>query len=216
VAFVRESSVVENKPDEVGKRDLVESEKNCVFLDRDGVLNEPVIREGRPYPPARLEDVKIYDDVLSGCARLKSAGFLLVVISNQPDVGRGLQTRAAVDQINRTIAAAIPMLDRFETCFHAGEKYGQSCLCRKPKPGMLFHAAKELKINLSGSFVIGDRWRDIGCAKAAGCRAIFINRGYNEPLSEQPDFTVESFQAAVATLLQASDSVSLLRPVSRA
>jgi len=216
VAFVRESSVVENKPDEVGKRDLTGNEKNCVFLDRDGVLNEPVIREGRPYPPARLEDVKIYDDVLSGCARLKSAGFLLVVISNQPDVGRGLQTRAIVERINQKLAAAIPMLDRFETCFHAGEKYGQSCLCRKPKPGMLFHAAKELKINLSGSFVIGDRWRDIGCAKAAGCRAIFINRGYNEPLSEPPDFTVESFQVAVATLLQASDSVSLLRPVSRA
>lgn len=211
MAFVRESSVVENKPDEVGKRDLAESEKNCVFLDRDGVLNKPVIRERRPYPPARVEDVEIYEDVLSGCAHLKSAGFLLVVVSNQPDVGRGLQTRAAVDQINRTIAAAIPMLDRFETCFHAGEKYGQSCLCRKPKPGMLFHAAKLMRINLSRSFVIGDRWRDIGCAKAAGCRAILIDRGYSETLVEPPDVIVRSFAAAVEALFTLAKSSSLLK-----
>ena len=122
----------------MGKRDLAESEKNCVFLDRDGVLNKPVIRERRPYPPARVEDVEIYEDVLSGCAHLKSAGFLLVVVSNQPDVGRGLQTRAAVDQINRTIAAAIPMLDRFETCFHAGEKIRTELPLPKAQAGHAF------------------------------------------------------------------------------
>ena len=195
----------------MGKRDLAESEKNCVFLDRDGVLIKPVIRERRPYPPARVDDVEIYEDVLSGCAHLKSAGFLLVVITNQPDVGRGLQTRAAVDRINQKLATAIPLLDRFETCFHAGEKYGQSCQCRKPKPGMLYQAAKLMNINLSQSFVVGDRWRDVGCAKAAGSRSVFIERGYSEPLLQRPDVIVTSFSEAVEAIFQLANSDSLLK-----
>jgi D-glycero-D-manno-heptose 1,7-bisphosphate phosphatase len=211
MAPVRKSSVVENKPDEVGKHDLAESEKNCVFLDRDGVLNEPVVRDGLPYPPAMAEQVHIYDDVVGGCKRLKAAGFLLVVITNQPDVGRGLQTRAAVDRINQKLATAIPLLDRFETCFHAGEKYGQSCQCRKPKPGMLYQAAKLMNINLSQSFVVGDRWRDVGCAKAAGCRSVFIEHGYSEPLLQQPDVIVTSFSEAVEAIFQLANSDSLLK-----
>ncbi len=72
----------------------------AVFLDRDGVLNRPVIRNGRPHPPASLEQFELYEDVADGCARLKAAGFLLVVITNQPDVGRGLQRRETVEAMH--------------------------------------------------------------------------------------------------------------------
>jgi D-glycero-D-manno-heptose 1,7-bisphosphate phosphatase len=179
---------------EVGQR--------AVFLDRDGVLNRVVVRNGKPHPPSTLEDFDLYDDAAEGCARLKTAGFLLVVITNQPDVGRGTQARQDVEAMHAKMQSALPSLDRIEICYHAGERYGDPCDCRKPRPGMIVRAAAELKIDLGASFVIGDRWRDIDCAHAAGCRAIFIERGYKERLREMPDITVSNFGDAVKTLLR--------------
>jgi D-glycero-D-manno-heptose 1,7-bisphosphate phosphatase len=176
--------------------------RRAVFLDRDGVLNRPVVRNDQPHPPARVEDFELYDDVADGCARLKAAEFLLVVITNQPDVGRGTQSREAVEAMHAKMQSALPSLDRIEICYHAGERDGELCDCRKPKPGMLLRAAADLKIKLGGSYVIGDRWRDIDCARAAGCRAIFIERGYKESLREAPDFTVANFGDAVNALLR--------------
>ena len=176
--------------------------RRAVFLDRDGVLNRPVVRNGQPYPPSHVEDFELYDDVAEGCARLKAAEFLLVVITNQPDVGRGTQSRDAVEAMHVKMQSALPSLDCIEICYHAGERYGEPCDCRKPRPGMILRAAAELKIDLGASYVIGDRWRDIDCARAAGCRAIFIERGYEERLREAPDFTVAKFGDAVNTLLR--------------
>jgi len=185
----------------MGKYEVAEFKNACVFLDRDGVINRPIVRGGRPYPPGRVEDVELYDYIWEGCQRLKTAGFLLVVVTNQPDVGRGAQRREQADAINKKIAAALPQIDLFETCFHAGEEFGEPCTCRKPKPGMLFHAADVLKIDLAASFMIGDRWRDIDCARAAGCRAIFIDHQYAESLRQKPDLTVKTFSEAVAAVL---------------
>jgi D-glycero-D-manno-heptose 1,7-bisphosphate phosphatase len=176
--------------------------RRAVFLDRDGVLNRPVVRNGQPHPPSRVEDFELYDDVADGCARLKAAEFLLVVISNQPDVGRGTQSREVIEAMHMKMQSALPSLDRIEICYHAGERYGEPCDCRKPRPGMIWRAAAELKIDLGASYVIGDRWRDIDCARAAGCRAIFIERGYAESLHEAPDFTVANFGDAVNVLLR--------------
>jgi len=173
----------------------------AVFLDRDGVLNRPFVRNGCPYPPADVEEFELYEDVLVGCERLKAAGFLLVVVTNQPDVGRRTQSRAQADAINAKVASALPQIDYIATCFHAGEEFGEPCTCRKPKPGMLFHAADVLKIDLAASFMIGDRWRDIDCARAAGCRAIFIDHQYAESLRQKPDLTVRTFSEAVAAVL---------------
>jgi D-glycero-D-manno-heptose 1,7-bisphosphate phosphatase len=182
----------------MGKREMT---RRAVFLDRDGVLNRVIVREDRPYPPASVEEFELYEDALAGCERLKNAGFLLVVASNQPDVGRGTQSRLIAEAINNKLLQLIPFLDRIEVCFHAGEGHGENCNCRKPKPGMLFHAAELMNIDLANSYMIGDRWRDVDCAKAAGCRAIFIDRGYREVLREQPDVTAKNFAEAVAAVL---------------
>jgi len=173
----------------------------AVFLDRDGVLNRPFVRNGRPYPPADVKEFELYEDVLVGCKRLKAAGFLLVVITNQPDVGRGAQSREAVEAMHVKMQSVLPSLDRIETCYHAGERYGQSCACRKPRPEMILRAAAEMKIDLRASYVVGDRWRDIDCARAAGCRAIFIDHQYAESLRQKPDLTVRTFSEAVAAVL---------------
>jgi D-glycero-D-manno-heptose 1,7-bisphosphate phosphatase len=179
--------------------------RRAVFLDRDGVLNRAVIRKGRPFPPDCVEDFELYDDVAEGCARLKAANFLLVVITNQPDVGRGTQSYEAVEAMNSKLRMTIPSIDRLEICYHAGEDYGERCECRKPRPGMITRAAAELNIDLAASYVIGDRWRDVDCARAAGCRAIFIERNYDEKLRETPDCIVENFNDAVSAVLREAD-----------
>lgn len=188
----------------MGKHEVA---RRAVFLDRDGVINHPTIRSGRPHPPLRVEDFKIYDDVAAGCTRLKAAKFLLVVVTNQPDVGRGTQNREVVEAMHAKMQSALPSLDRIEICYHAGERHGESCDCRKPRTGLIRRAAAELNIDLSASYVIGDRWRDVDCARAAGCRAIFIERGYQESLRERPDFTVSSFKDAVSSVLRDASAV---------
>jgi len=176
--------------------------RRAVFLDRDGVLNRPVVRDGLPFPPANVDEFRLYPGVAEGCSELKAAGFLLIVVSNQPDVGRGTQTREAVEAMHEMLCAAVPALDGIEVCYHAGERHHDPCDCRKPKPGMLLRAAANRGIDLKKSFLIGDRWRDIDCAHAAGCRAAFIDHGYRELLREKPEFIVASFSEAVATVLQ--------------
>ena len=174
----------------------------AVFLDRDGVLNRPVIRDGLPFPPATLDEFEIYPGVTAGCAQLKEAGFFLVVVTNQPDVGRGTQSREMVEAMHRKLREAVPALDAIEICYHAGASHGEPCDCRKPKPGMLVHAAASYAIDLRRSFFIGDRWRDVDCAHAAGCRALFIDHGYSERLRDEPEFTATTFGEAVAFILQ--------------
>ncbi len=183
----------------MGKHEVA---RPAVFLDRDGVINRVVVRNGMPCPPSHVEEFELYDDVRDGCARLKAANFLLVVITNQPDVGRGIQSREAVEAMNLKMQSALPLLDRIEVCYHAGERYGQACDCRKPRPGLIHRAVAELNIDPTRSYVIGDRWRDVDCARAAGCCAIFIQRDYKEDLRDAPDFTVANFNDAVSTVLR--------------
>lgn len=195
----------------MGEHQIAGAGKPCVFLDRDGVLNKSTVRGGKPYPPNSADELELFKDVPDGCARLKQAGFLLVVVTNQPDVGRGKQSRAAVEAINRKLAGLVGVLDRVEVCFHAGAEHGEPCDCRKPGPGMLHRAAAALDIDLASSFLIGDRWQDVDCARAAGCRAVFIDHGYAEPLRAQPDVTVKNFSAAVDAVLFEAGKAGLLR-----
>lgn len=181
--------------------------RRAVFLDRDGVLNRSVIREGKPYPPARAAEFQLYPDAVRGCERLKSVGFALIVVTNQPDVGRGTQQRALVEEMHRMLQLLIPAIDRIEVCYHGGEGYGESCDCRKPKPGMLRHAAEEMRIDLGASYLIGDRWRDVDCARAAGCQSVFIDCGYAERLPASPNFTVANFTEAVDVVLRETFAV---------
>jgi D-glycero-D-manno-heptose 1,7-bisphosphate phosphatase len=176
----------------------------AVFLDRDGVLNRPVVRDGLPFPPANLDEFQLYSDVAEGCQRLKNAGFISIVVTNQPDVGRGTQSREAIEAMHRALRAALPSLGGIEVCFHAGSRHGEPCDCRKPKPGMLLRAAARHGIDLKRSFLIGDRWRDVDCAHAAGCRAVFIDHGYSEALREKPEVTVSNFREAVKAVLDAA------------
>jgi D-glycero-D-manno-heptose 1,7-bisphosphate phosphatase len=167
--------------------------KRAVFLDRDGVINRAVVREGKPYPPATVAEFELLPGVGEACAILKSMGFLLVVATNQPDVGRGTQTREDVEAMHAAMRSRLP-IDRVEVCYDPGQ--GIPSAFRKPAPGMLLRAAHELQIDLPRSFMVGDRWRDIDCGAAAGCGTIFVDHGYDETLRQTPDFRVKNLREA--------------------
>jgi D-glycero-D-manno-heptose 1,7-bisphosphate phosphatase len=173
----------------------------AVFLDRDGVINRPLIRGGRPYPPGNLDEFVILPGVLEACQILKKLGFILVIVTNQPDVARGTLAREIVETIHACLLQQLP-IDRVMTCFHAGAAYGDPCECRKPRPGMLIEAAKALRIDLAKSFMVGDRWRDVDCGFNAGCKTIFIDWGYEEQLKRDPDFKAHDLLAAAQLIEQ--------------
>ena len=177
----------------------------AVFLDRDGVINRAITRDGLPFPPMNLGDFEILPGVPEACAKLKAAGFLLVVATNQPDVGRGIVPRELVEAMNAQMQKVIS-LDRIEICFHPG-RGASDCDCRKPKPGMLLHAARERGIDLAQSWMVGDRWRDVDCGHAAGCRTIFIEGNYVEKLKQKPDFSARNLPEAADIILRESNNL---------
>ena len=174
--------------------------QSAVFLDRDGVLNAAIVRNGRPYSPEDPSEVIIPEGACAALEELKREGFLLIVVTNQPDIARGKTTRANVDQINAQIAAVLP-LDAIEVCEHDDQ---DQCECRKPKPGMILHAREKLGINLAGSFMVGDRWRDIEAGRRAGCRTILIGEGYGEIFPHAPTIKLASLPQAASWIVQQS------------
>ena len=170
-----------------------------MFLDRDGVLNEAVVRDGKPYPPANRASLRIFTGTAEALARLKERGYLLLVVTNQPDVARGNQKRETVEEINSRLRTELP-LDDVLTCYHDD---ADDCDCRKPRPGLIRRAAQQHGIDLSRSYMIGDRWRDIDAGANAGCKTILIDRGYAERApASAPDARVGSLSDAVDWILK--------------
>ena len=176
----------------------------AIFLDRDGTLNRIVRVDDKPFPPRTLEEFVLFEDAAAGCQALARAGFTLVVVTNQPDVGRGTLDQAMVERLHALLRTLIPELARIEVCFDAGRGPETDSPRRKPAPGMLLDAARELNLDLTRSWIIGDRWRDVDCGQRAGVRTVFIDYGYDEALKMPPDYTVGSFAAAVDVVLGAS------------
>lgn len=170
----------------------------AVFLDRDGVINAAPVRDGRPFSPASLEEVEVLPDVPGALARLKAAGYRLVVVTNQPDVAAGRQRREVVEAINGALAARLP-LDEVRVCYHQD---GDGCGCRKPRPGLLL---QEPVPDLARSVMVGDRWRDVEAGVRAGVAAtILIDRGYAEACPLEPTARVGSLAEAADWILQST------------
>jgi D-glycero-D-manno-heptose 1,7-bisphosphate phosphatase len=172
--------------------------KRAVFLDRDGVLNKAFVRNGRPHSPDSIEEMIIPSDAAAALGRLRQHGFRLLMATNQPDIARGRLTRGQVDAMNGYVASRLP-LDGIEMCTHDDDDH---CDCRKPKPGLLLHAAGREGIDLARSFMVGDRYRDIEAGHSAGCRTILIGDGYGEAFKVQPDATVATLREAADWILQ--------------
>jgi D-glycero-D-manno-heptose 1,7-bisphosphate phosphatase len=168
-------------------------QRRAVFLDRDGVLIHAIVRDNKPYAVTLPHEIRIIDGVPDACEKLSQLGFLLVMVTNQPDVARGKVAREFVEETNAMLASKLH-LDDVETCFHDNS---DDCDCRKPNPGLLTAAARKLSIDLNSSIVVGDRWRDVEAGRRAGCKVIFIDYGYDEPLRSVPDHNSKSLLDAV-------------------
>ena len=174
----------------------------AVFLDRDGVLNQVLVRGGKPYSPTNLGEFQISLDASEALKRLRQRGFLLLVVTNQPAVQRGTQSRETLEEMHRLLQDMLP-IDDFFVCLH---DEGDDCLCRKPRPGLLLEAAEKYRVSLADSFMIGDRWRDVEAGHAAGCHTVWIDRGYRERgPSITPSARVNSLEDAVNYILKSMD-----------
>lgn len=175
----------------------VSKQNKAVFLDRDGVLNKALVRTGKPYPPANIVELEILPGVFEALQVLKKNGFLLIVVTNQPDVARGVVSKESVEQMNHFLQDKLG-IDEFNTCYHDS---GDNCACRKPKPGAILEAAIRWSLDLGQSFMVGDRWRDIEAGQAAGVKTVFIDYGYDEKRPNAFDYKTSSLLSAVPYIL---------------
>jgi D-glycero-D-manno-heptose 1,7-bisphosphate phosphatase len=160
----------------------------AIFLDRDGVLNQAIVLNGKPYPPSSQIELTLISGIQELLEKLKNNGYKLIVVTNQPDVARGKTSKEWVEEINSYIKSRLP-IDAFKVCYHDDS---DGCLCRKPLPGAILEAAQEFDIDLSCSYMIGDRWKDISAGQSAGCKTIFIDYGYDEKSPDSPDYVVKN------------------------
>lgn len=172
--------------------------RRAVFLDRDGVINCSVVRNGKPFPPENLAAMELIPGVPKAMQLLMQQGFLLIVVTNQPDVAKGITTRDTVEEINDYLKNSLP-IDEILTCFHDDQ---DNCDCRKPAPGALLTAAQKHHIDLEKSYMIGDRWKDIEAGERAGCRTIFIDYGYKEKQPITMNYKVETLLEAAYVILE--------------
>jgi D-sedoheptulose 7-phosphate isomerase len=177
------------------------SKGKAVFLDRDGVINKAFVRNGKPVPPPTLQELEILPGVPEALRELKQHSFKLLVVTNQPDVGRGTLSRETLDAMHKSLLARFP-LDDILACCHTDK---DACDCRKPMPGMLLEAARKHNIDLAASFMVGDRWRDIEAGYNAGCKTILIDYGYSERSSDhEPDLRVGSLREAADWIIRST------------
>jgi D-glycero-D-manno-heptose 1,7-bisphosphate phosphatase len=169
----------------------------AVFLDRDGVLCRTFVLNSKPYAPRQLKDFKLMPYSYQSVMRLKQHGFIVIVVTNQPDIGNHFVKLDVVESMHQKLRHKT-LVDDIFMCPHSQT---EGCDCRKPKAGMLYMASKKYGIDFKRSFIVGDRSSDIIAGNNAGCRTIFINRGYAEPKPLNPNATVRSLKMAVNFIL---------------
>lgn len=172
--------------------------RRAVFLDRDGVINRSLVRDGKPYAPTQISEFELLPGVAAALSRLRQNGFLNIVVTNQPDITTGKQRREDLDALHAQLQKELA-IDAFKVCVHVD---ADGCDCRKPKPGLLLEAADEWGIDPGASFMVGDRWRDVEAGQRAGCKtSFFIDYGYAEKRPEQPFTVVKSLENSVQYIL---------------
>ena len=175
----------------------------AVFLDRDGVLNESILVDGVPVPPRTVNEFCLIDGVVDAVDLLRAAGFVLIVVTNQPDVARGRQTAAVIEAMHEKLRSELS-IDDIVTCFHDD---GDACGCRKPEPGMLTDAIRRRGIDPSRSFMVGDRWRDVTAGRLAGCTTILVGPDWESPMPDSPDLRARNLREAAAMICQSQSHV---------
>jgi transaldolase len=156
--------------------------------------------DGLPHPPASAADLRIGPDVVRACQKLRQAGLLLIVVTNQPDIARGTQDRETVDAIHSELRWKLPV-DDLLVCPHDD---GDACGCRKPAGGLLVEGAQRWGVDLRRSVMVGDRWRDVEAGRSVGCGTVLVDHGYRERPGAGADLVVRALEEAVPWILRAT------------
>ena len=173
--------------------------RRAIFLDRDGILDNSIVRNGKPYPPSSVSEIELPHGITDALLQLKNLDFLLIAVTNQPDVARGTTSMEKVAAINNYLSSKLP-LDDILVCFHDDV---DGCLCRKPNPGLILDAAVKYDINVTTSYMIGDRWKDVEAGRKAGCTTLWVDYGYAEFFkSESPSYTCKSPAEAMTLIIK--------------
>ena len=176
------------------------SKSPTVFIDRDGVLNRSLVVNGKPFAPRRYKDFKLYKDALPSLRVLKKNKFLVIVVTNQPDIGNGLTKFTEVELMHNKLLET-NFIDKIYMCSH---KQTDDCSCRKPGIQMFTEAQKDFSIDMSTSWMVGDRWSDIRAGFDVGIKTIFIDHGYAETAGQiKPCVKVANLKSAVTKILDA-------------
>jgi D-glycero-D-manno-heptose 1,7-bisphosphate phosphatase len=170
----------------------------AVFLDRDGVVNKSIVVDGKPFPPESLAKMDLVEGIEYFLNATRDAGFINIVITNQPDVARGKTSKLIVEEINDFLIQSLA-IDSIKTCYHDNLDF---CKCRKPAIGSFIKSQLEFDIDLSRSYMIGDRSGDIEAGKNAGCKTILIDYNYSEMILIEPDYRVDSVVDGLKIILE--------------
>lgn len=167
--------------------------KRAIFLDRDGVINKARFVNGKHLSPVLAEEVELYKDAKRSIRKLRKLGFLIFIVTNQPEISRGNLRAADSDEINAIISKEIEP-EEIVTCPHDDS---DGCSCRKPLPGMITGLIARYELEPSRCYLVGDRRKDIEAGLAAGVKSIQIDRGYPEGLSPAMISSAKSLYGAV-------------------
>ena len=176
----------------------IQYKNKCVFLDRDGVINQPIIINKRPYSPRKIKEFIFTTDIKNLVTKVANLGYKVIVITNQPDIATGDLSESLLNHFHKRIINEMPIDDIF-VCKHLSS---DNCNCRKPNPGLIIKAVSKHKINLEKSYFIGDRWKDVDAANKVKCHTIFIDYGYTEKLKTIPKNCVTTLKEAFDIILK--------------
>lgn len=176
----------------------IQYKNKCVFLDRDGVINKPIIINKKPYSPRKIQEFIFTNDIKYLINKVVDYGYKVIVITNQPDIATGELSQSLLNHFHQQITNKL-LVDDIFVCKHQSS---DNCNCRKPKPGLILKAALKHKINLRKSYFIGDRWKDIDAANKVECHSIFIDYGYREKLKTMPKNCVSNVDEAFGVIFK--------------
>jgi D-glycero-D-manno-heptose 1,7-bisphosphate phosphatase len=161
----------------------------AVFIDRDGIINKAIVVNRKPFSPVDIYEFKILPKAKKALKTFKKLNLMNIIITNQPDIKTGKQLSKDLDKIHNWMMINLD-IDEILVCKHDDN---DNCNCRKPKTGMIEQAVEKYQINISQSYLIGDRWKDIQCGQKAGCKEnFFVNYNYNETRPKMPYIVVKS------------------------
>ncbi|HUI28816.1 MAG TPA: HAD-IIIA family hydrolase [Candidatus Acidoferrales bacterium] len=161
-----------------------------IFFDRDGIVNETILRDGGAFSPLQLNEFKVKREFVDFFRSIEKKKLNLFIVSNQPDIARGKLSESTL----RSMTAVLESMFTFKEILYCRHDDQDDCNCRKPKPGMIETLISKYCLKREECLIVGDSWKDVAAGKSAGIKTVFLVTSYNEKTVTDFDFEVESLE----------------------